>query len=242
MLMLSVVAVRRSTFWLALAVLLSTAAFAASVTNIDQMSGWESCTSCAGSGGSGPQAYYSVWIFQSSPSLDGASARFNLAGSTPYSNALWWKQLTPSPGAHNFQYDFWVYLTNSSAPQALEFDVNQSVNGKKFIFGTECDFKYLHVWKLWDSYNGTWVPTGVGCAPFQAYSWNHFILEFQRTWNDQVFFIDIVINGQRYYFNRTFQPKHGIDASELNVAVQLDGDYRQTPYSVWVDKITLNYW
>jgi len=227
---------------LLLGLLLSPTAFAASATNIDQMSGWESCTTCAGIGGSGPQASFSMWEWQSSPSLDGASARFNLAGSVPYSDALWWKQLTPSPGSHNFQYDFWVYLTNSSAPQALEFDVNQSVDGKKFIFGTECDFKGSHRWNVWDPYQATWVPTGVGCVPFQAYCWNHFVLEFQRTANDSVLFVDVVINGRRYYFNRTFQPKYNVNGSELNVAVQLDGDSRQTPYSIWVDKITLNYW
>ena len=223
----------------AVATLLVAPAFATQIANIDQMSGWESCTLCAGGWGS---AAYSMWEWQSSPSLDGASARFNLAGSTPYSNALWWKQLGGNSAAHNFQYDFWVYLTNSSAPQALEFDVNQSVNGKKFIFGTECDFRDTHVWKVWDSYHGKWVPTSVGCAPFQAYSWNHFVLEFQRTWSDQVFFIDVIINGQRYYFNRVFQPQYNVNASEINVAVQLDGDYRQDPYSIRMDKITLNYW
>jgi hypothetical protein len=235
MIMLSVV---RVLLCLLLVAFVSAVASAASVTNIDQMSGWDSCTTCAGGAGVG----YSMWEWQNSPSMDGASARFNLSGGTPYSNALWWKQLTPSGGSHNFQYDFWVYLTNSSAPQALEFDVNQSVNGKKFIFGTECDFKYTHVWNIWDSYHATWVPTGVGCVPFQAYSWNHFILELQRTASDQVFFVDVVINGQRYYFNRTFQPKYNVNASELNVAVQLDGNSTQTPYSIWVDKITLNYW
>jgi hypothetical protein len=216
--------------------------FAGSDINVDQMSGWEFCTVCAGPGGNGPSAVFSLWQWQPSPSLDGASARFNLAGRIPYSDALWWKQLTPMPAAHNFQYDFWVYLTNPSAPQALEFDVNQSVNGKKFIFGTECDFKSTHRWRIWDSYHATWVTTSLSCGPFQAYSWNHFTLELQRTWNDQVFFIDVVINGQRYYFNRIFSPKYNVSASELNVAVQLDGDYRQTPYSIWVDKMTLNYW
>jgi hypothetical protein len=47
---------------------------------------------------------------------------------------------------------------------------------------------------------------GVACVPFQAYSWNHFVLEFQRTWNDHAFLIDVIIKGQRYYFNRVFQP------------------------------------
>ncbi len=219
-----------------------TAASAAQFANIDQMSGWQSCSSCAGPGGNGPSVPYSMWMYQPSPSLDGSSARFNLGGSIPYSSALWWKQLGPQPWAHHFQYDFWVYLTDANLPQALEFDMNQTVDNKKFIFGTECDFKDKHVWQVWDSYNSRWVPTNVGCAPFTSYTWNHFIWEFERTWDDKVHFVDIIINGQRYYFNMYFNPKPNVYASELNVAVQLDGDYAQHNYSVWMDKITLNYW
>ncbi len=224
------------------AILLAQISSATTVTDIDQMSGWQDCTVCAGPNGNGPQASYSMWTFQGSPSLDGASARFNLAGSVPYSDALWWKQLTPDPNAHNFQYDFWVYLTDPVAPQALEFDVNQSVAGKKFIFGTECDLKGLGVWQIWDSAHVRWTPTSVGCSQFQAYSWNHLVLEFQRTPDDKALFIDVIINGQRYYFNRVFDPLPNVNASEVNVAVQLDGDSHQTPYSIWMDKITLNYW
>jgi hypothetical protein len=212
------------------------------ISDIDQMNNWESCTVCAGPGGNGPAVPYSVWLYQNSPSLDGSSARFNLGGSIPYSAALWWKQLQPDSNAHNFEYDFWVYLTDSNSPQALEFDVNQSVNGKKFIFGTECDFKDKRQWKVWDSFNSVWVTTGVGCALFQAYSWNHFVLEFQRTANDLVYFAAININGQKYYFNKTFQPRYNVNASEINVAFQMDGNYRQDNYSVWLDKVTLRHW
>ena len=50
------------------------------------------------------------------------------------------------------------------------------------------------------------------------------------------------INGQHYYFNLTFQSKYKVNASELDVAVQLDGNSTQTPYLIWVDKMMLTYW
>src|SRR5690348_15629996 len=58
-----------------------------------QKSKWSSCTVCAGANGSGPSASYSQTIYVSSPSMTGASSKFSIGGSTPYSNALWWKQL-----------------------------------------------------------------------------------------------------------------------------------------------------
>jgi hypothetical protein len=41
--------------------------------------------------------------------------------------------------------------------------------------------------------------------------------------------------------NRTYAAGN-VNASEMNAAVQLDGDERQDPYSVWVDKMTLTSW
>ncbi|HEX8924830.1 MAG TPA: hypothetical protein VF786_03510, partial [Terriglobales bacterium] len=141
------------------------------ISNIDQMSGWSSCTTCAGAGGSGPSAPYSM-SHSSSPSMDGSSAHFWLGGSTPYSNALWWKQLGAKSGAHNFVYDFYFYMKNPGASQAIEFDMNQSVSGRKLIFGTECNIAGKH-WDVWDTANAHWVNTGIYCGVPPAYKWNH---------------------------------------------------------------------
>jgi hypothetical protein len=51
----------------------------------------------------------------------------------------------------------------------------------------------------------------------------------------------VTLNGHRSYINRTFNT-YGVNASELNAAVQLDGDYNQQDYSMWVDKMTLTAW
>jgi len=47
--------------------------------NIDQMTGWASCTVCAGANAAGPVAIYSMVENQASPSLDGASAKFSIS-------------------------------------------------------------------------------------------------------------------------------------------------------------------
>jgi hypothetical protein len=209
------------------------------ISDIDSMPGWESCTTCAGAGGAGPTAPYSM-SHSVTPSLDGNSAHFWLGGSHPYSNALWWKQLGPQPAAHNFVYDFYFYMTNPAVSQAIEFDMNQSVDGRKLIFGTECNIQGKH-WDVWDTANRRWVNTGIYCGVPPAYTWNHVTLEFQRASGDQVRFVAVTLNGQKSYINRTFGSQ-GSSVQELNVAVQMDGNYAQTNYDMWVDKINVNYW
>jgi hypothetical protein len=213
---------------------------ATTYSNIDQMSGWQNCDSCAGIGGSGPSAPHSITLNVSNPSMDGKSAQFWLGGSTPYADALWWRQLGGNSNAHNFVYDLYFYVKNSSAPQALEFDVNQSANGYKYIFGTECDIRNTHTWKVWDTANARWVSTGIGCSAPAAYTWNHLTLEVKRSGNTATF-VAITLNGKKSYINRTYYAKP-VSASEINVAFQMDLNYAATDFSVWLDKVKLSYW
>lgn len=226
---------------LAAAVAAAPAALAETIYNIDQMTGWESCSVCAGTAGAGSYAPHSYKQNVASPSKDGRAMQFFLGGSTPYSNALWWKQLGPRSSARNFVYDLYYYIKNPSAAQALEFDVNQSLDGKKLIFGTECDFKYRKAWKVYDPYNRQWKVTSIPCYVPKAYTWHHVTLEFRRTSENKVSFVAVTINGKKSYFNRTYAPKAS-SAKELNVAFQMDGNKYQTDYSVWLDKVKLTYW
>jgi hypothetical protein len=178
--------------------------------------------------------------FIKSPSMSGHSAQFWLGGSHPYGDALWWKQLGAQPKAQHFVYDVHFYLKNAQAPQALEFDVNQSVGGHKYIFGTECDIKGQKQWRVWKTGTG-WVDTGIGCAAPAAYTWHHLTEEFYRTSDGKVQFVSITLDGNKHYVNRTYAPKSA-SAAELNVAFQADGNSKQTNYSVWLDTITLTYY
>lgn len=203
---------------------------------IQTMSGWQTCDSCAGSG----PVNHSMAQHVRTPSLTGNSTKYSLGGNSPYHNAIWWKQLGPNPNASHFIYDLYFYLTTPVAAQALEFDMNQSVGGKKFIFGTECNIKNGRQWDVWNTAGGRWVHTGIGCSQPPAYQWNHLVLEFQRSGN-QTKFISVTLNGHKSYFNRSYNV-YGVNAQELNTAVQLDGDHNQQNYSEWVDKMTVTAW
>jgi hypothetical protein len=208
--------------------------------DIDQMPGWENCTVCAGANAAGPSAVYSMAENLTSPSLDGKAAKFNLAGSTPYSDALWWKQLGGNNAIKNFTYDLNFYITNSAAPEALEFDVNQSNNVYKFIFGTQCNIKDGAQWDVWGNASGNWIHTGIPCTAPAAYTWHHLTWQFQRT-ATQVIYVSLTYGGVTHYVNRMY-PARPNSVSEINVAFQMDGDSKQTAFSVWLDKVSLKYW
>jgi hypothetical protein len=215
-----------------------------SKTKIEDIPGWNWCSQllngsvCASGLG---QAVSWIAPFQSSPSLDGSSAQFFLGGSTPYSNALWWKSLGTLNQFSHFQYDLWVYVSNPALPETLEFDVNQSFGGHRWIFGTQCDFKSSGRWDLWDSRSGKWQPSAVPCHQFPANSWTHIVWNFERV-GTLVHYVSLQLNGVTIPFNVYWNYQANYAGQDVNVAFQMDGDYRQDPYHVWLNKVTLNAW
>jgi hypothetical protein len=217
------------------------------VSNIQQLGGWEACDTCAGAGGSGPSAPYGLTQGVGSPSLDGASAQFWIGGSTPYSDVLWWKkilvedQLAQNEAAHHFVYDLYFYTDNGSAAEGIEWDVNQFVDGRSYIFGSQCSYRSSNTWDVWDNANNRWVSTGISCGAFQSYSWNHVILEFERTWDNKLHYVAITLNGSKHYLD-WYYDSTPTSWSGVTVNYQMDGDYKQTNYSTWVDQMKLTYW
>ncbi|HYG97825.1 MAG TPA: Ig-like domain-containing protein [Terriglobales bacterium] len=209
--------------------------------DIEQMSGWQHCTVCAGIGANGPVAKYGMSQGRTSPSMDGNSTQFWIGGDIPYSDALWWRQLGANSTARRFVYDLYFYVKTPQYAQALEFDVNHSFNGKKYIMGTQCDIRNHRQWEVWDGIAKDWRGTGVPCSVPPAYTWNHLVEEFVHDSSGKVTFVSITLNGKKYYINRSYY-SIASGANEINVAFQMDGDYAMHDYSVWLDNVKLTYW
>lgn len=215
-----------------------------SLTKIQSIPGWQWCTQklngsvCAAGAGDATswQAQY-----QTSPSLSGSSTEFALGGSTGYSNALWWKSIGGGNQVHKFRYDFWVYVDDPAVSQSLEFDLNQSFGGHRWVFGTQCDFKDTKHWDLWDSGSNMWKTSPIPCSPFAAKTWTHVVWNFERV-GTQVHYISLVLNGKVIPVNIYWGYQASYPNSDINVAFQMDGDYQQDPYHVWVDKMTVTAW
>jgi hypothetical protein len=229
--------------------------------NLHQKSGWTGyallpplyniCSSCVPNG---PQTTWSMTQAVSSPAVSGNSTRMDVGGQTVYSDVLWNNHLIgdfssqglPDPGhaiipnVHNFTYDVYFYASDISSSQALEFDINQFVNGQSFIWGHECRIAGGHEWDIWDNPGQKWHPTGIPCNPVNN-AWNHLVIHAQRTSDNHLLFQSISLNGQiatlNYSESSTPTTWYGI-----TINYQQDGNYKQQPYSIWLDKLTFSYW
>lgn len=217
-----------------------------SVTGLQNMMGWQPCSAlfppgdpragqiCAAGLG---EAMSTMTEDQASPSLSGSSAKFTMGGSHPYSNELYTLFLGGGSNPTQFTYDLDFYVDMPDRPQALEFDVNQSFNGQRWVYGTECNFKADGKWDVWDGVQG-WQATDVPCRPFSPNSWNHLTWQFERVGN-QVHYISVTVNGHAYPLDLYKSNEPHWPMENITVAFQMDGDYAQQPYNVWLDNVTL---
>jgi len=121
--------------------------------------------------------------------------------------------------------------------QALEFDTNQAFGNQRWVFGTECNFNGSGKWDVWDGVNG-WTPTQVACTQFPANQWIHLVWDYQRVGN-QVHYISVTVGNQKYPVDMYTSNEHYWTMPSIDVAFQMDGNFAQQPYTVWLDKFTL---
>jgi hypothetical protein len=209
--------------------------------NIQDQSSWVSCSAvivnstCAAGLGT---AKSSLSLDQSSPSLDGSAAKFSLAGNHAYSNELYWVPLGGGNSVSHFTYDLWFYIDQGDAPQSLEFDVNQAFGNTRWTWGSQCDFDQTHHWNIWDPLHGVWVPISVPCNHFPSQTWIHLIWNLERV-GDQVHYISLTVADQTYNVDTYFGAQPNWTQEEIDIAFQMDGNYKQQPYNVWLDEVNL---
>jgi hypothetical protein len=214
--------------------LLATAAFSGTTySHLEDRSGWQGCSDCAGAGGN---AKYSYQQHQSSPSTDGSSIKFNLGGSTPWSHALFHNRVSGGISSQtNFILDFYYYLKTPAASSGLEIAANQAFSGRRYKWSHQCSY-VSGVWKTWDATHKKWVNTSIPCRRPSAYSWHHVTFEMKRSGGKTVF-VSLTQDGHKYYINRSYSPESFSD-NGTSVRFQLNGNAQETDYSGWVDKMT----
>ena len=217
---------------------LSPTVFAATTySNIDTMSGWDSCTGCAGGG---EAATFSMKQGVSSPSLDGKSMQFFVGGTVPFSHGLWWKRLSSNTTATNFVFDMYYYMKEPQKSGGLEFAMNQSKDNKWYKFSTQCSWN-RNEWRVWNSRDGGWVGTGIACNRPAANTWTHVVFEYKRA-NGKAVFVSITVNGKKSYVNKSFYPQSKTSSGSVGMHFQLNGNSKQDDYMVWADKMNATIW
>lgn len=203
---------------------------------------------------SGPGTTWAMYQGNNSTTVSGNSTQYNIGGNIPYSDVLWNNHLIgdgssqglPDTGhtlvqtLHDFTYDVYFYSSNANSAEAIEFDVNQFFNGMGFTWGHECRIEGGNEWDVWDNTNYKWVATGIPCYP-NMNAWNHLIIQVSRTSDNQLLYQSITMNGQTQTLNWTYPPYSAPGWWGITVNYQMDGDYRQTPYTVYLDKLNFTY-
>jgi major membrane immunogen (membrane-anchored lipoprotein) len=209
------------------------------------------CTTCVPSG---PGTTWAMYQGIKSPALSGNATQFNIGGNMAYSDVLWNNHLigdlssqglpdtnhTLVPTLHNFTYDVYFYGSQLGNSQALEFDLNQFFNGLGFTWGHECRIAGGNEWDIWDNVNMKWVPTGIACYPLEN-QWNHLTIQVQRTSNNQLLYQTITFNGVTSTLNKTYAPFSAPGWWGVTVNYQMDGNFAQWAYDVYVDKLNFTY-
>ena len=218
----------------------------ATISDIQTLPGWQSCSALfpAGSGRDGQicaaglgTAESTLTQNQSSPAMDGKSAKFSMGGPTAYSNMLYFNAVAGGDSVSHFIYDLYFYIDNPTASQALEFDINQTFGGNRWVWGSECSFDASKKWDIWDDING-WKPTTIDCKPFPANTWIHLVWNVERVGN-QVHYISLTVGDQTYNVDTYYPNQPDWTLEEIDVAFQMDGNYAQQPYNVWLDQVKL---
>jgi hypothetical protein len=229
--------------------------------NLHKQSGWTGyalepninyniCPSCKSTG---PET---TWWWNpgiGSPSVSGSATQTNIGGQTVFSDVLWNNHLigdfssqglpdnnkTLAPSLHDFTYDVYFWLDDAEVSQALEFDINQFVNGQSFIWGHECRIAGGHEWDTWSNPGQHWVDSGVGCHPL-SHAWNHLTLHVQRTSDNHLLFQSITLNGQTNNLNR-YDTSTPTTWYGVTINYQIDGNRNQQPYTVFLDNLNFTY-
>jgi hypothetical protein len=233
---------------LALAVIFLTEIATAQSTNkvirrIEEQTGWQTCGACGNTGGTGTVAQYLMTRGITTPSLDGSSSRYSIGGTyTPYKNGYWWiEHPAPSRPVTYLRYEFDIMVPGKygTAPQAIEFECQQRINGRTYNFAWQAEYAGKR-WRVFDYVRKVWDATSVPFQPFKVDVWHHIVAEYHI---DGAYVVHdaLMVDGRRTVVSLRHPSKTSTSGNEFTNAFQLDLNGSATPYKVYVDNMVVTY-
>lgn len=196
---------------------------------------------------------YPDWSIKSvtMPSIDGKSLQCSISGGDPYSNLHCYLNLPIETTANIFELNlsFWFSPATScnnqevtSTVQALEFTMNKWYQDKRYEIALQWQNagNGAPQWRYWNPHeNEKWIaisPVISDCL--EAQRWHTFTMK-GAIQNGLIYYESFAIDSRDHDLNLFVPPiSTAGEVDRLAVAVQLDGNANQTPFDVYVDKVT----
>jgi len=188
---------------------------------------------------------------RSAPSLDGKVLLCAIKGGVPYSNLHCYLNLPSEPTASIFilTLSFWLPLTTcnnqetDSLIQALEFTMNKWYQSKRYEFALQWQNvgSGAPQWRYWDPNKiEKWIamtPPITECLAGEKW---HTLTISGSIRENNVYYERFEIDHRFHEIGISVDPAAvSGEEDKLAVAIQLDGNAYQTPYSIYIDHVVL---
>jgi hypothetical protein len=225
----------------------STPTYAVNHSNLQSSGTWRQSHD-AGTPGSA-----SGWsALTTSPSRSGHSRHLATSYSS-YGGERYHTSFSDDMSKHNFVYDVWVYIKNTTTGVSnLEFDLNQVIgNGWTVIMGFQCD-RWSNTWDYTANKgsatrpNDSWIHSGVACNPknWTVNTWHHVQIAYSRDDSGYVTYHDVTLDGAKHSINAKVFSGFALGWGRTMLTnFQVDGG---TSYSsgsdVFIDNMNISSW
>jgi len=227
--------------WLKLIVVLCLGAAAFAQTtyrNVDDMSGWQACSTCTGGGAA---RYVFQQLSNAAFSRDGRSMKLGISGGSAWSHVLAYKTVAPTTSVvRHFIDDVWLLMDKPANANGFSIAGHQTIGGKHYRFSTQCSF-LRGLWSIWDTHNGHWLTTSAPCTRPLPLTWQHVVIETERTTDSREHFISITVDGRQSLVNKYVYPESGSGAS-VGVHLEADANGQAAPFNIYWDEFNFTAW
>jgi hypothetical protein len=174
----------------------------------------------------------------SNPSLSGQAADFYVNGGPAFTGGYYFiEQPTVTNPVSYLRCDFDLFVPEqyASAPQAIEFEVQQTTNGNTYNFAWQADYA-SNTWRVFNYTTKQWEPTGIQLQRFTPDTWHHITALFHAA-GTQAIHDSLIVDGQSYNANIAHEATQAGTRLEFTTGFQVDLNAASTPYHVFVDNM-----
>lgn len=186
------------------------------------------------------------------PSRSGNARHFATSFSN-YGGQRFSVSIGDNKAAHNFVYDAWLYIQNSTQGIAnIEMDINQVIsNGYTVIMGFQCSY-WSGTWDYTVNAGSAthpvdkWIRSGAQCNPkkWAVNTWHHVQIGYSRTDDGHVTYQYAALDGVKQTINATVFSGFALGwAPTIVTNFQIGGDTSGSGGSnVFLDNATISEW